>query len=330
MHLNQVIELSMVLDHEKFHRVLMKVSEKNYLEKNEKEYIDQSLAARGILVVYRNSQYKKRVKLIVNSGLVLDCESPDSNRFIHKLEKRISEYFHAEYHLEDFHLARMVLMTDIDVGTQGKVSAYIKVLQRIGRVKGFSPVNYEGIDESISFCLEGNSNGIEFLLYDLAGVIVKRRRNTATSPKELNSILEKSEGILRAEVRLTKPKAIRVYTNEIEVTGQIAELSKRGGDIFLDTLTRIIPFGDFYKKEKAVEIIQSRVTNTILRRRMLHLLMLIPEKKSLLLAQKALNYRNIEKIMAAFEEINVSPITISKRHDVKHLKCFYTYLFNEK
>lgn len=224
----------------------------------------------------------------------------------------------------------MVLMTDINVGSQEKVSAYIKVLQRIGRVKGFSPANYEGIDESISFCLEGNRNGMEFLLYDLAGVIVKRRRNTVTSPKDLKSILEKSEGILRVEVRLTKSKAIRVYTDETKITEQVIELSKRAGDVFLDTLTHIVPFGDFYKKEKAVEIIRSRVTNTILRRRILHLLMLIPEKKSLLLAQKALNYRNIDKVMAAFEEISVSPVTITKRHDVKHLKCFYTYLNDKK
>lgn len=288
------------------------------------------MADKGIVVTYRDSQYKKKIKLLSNTSLVLDCESPSPEKLIRKLEKRISKYFHAEYQLEDFHLTRMVLMTDVNVGSQEKVSAYIKVLQKIGRVKGFSPANYEGIDESISFCLEGNSNAMEFLLYDLAGVIVKRRRNTVTSPKELKSILEKSGGILRVEVRLTKPKAIRAYTDETEVTEQITELSKRVGDVFLDTLTRIVPFGNFYKKEKAVEIIRSRVTNTILRRRMLHLLMLIPEKKSLLMAQKTLNYRNIDKVMAAYEEINVSPVTITKRHDVKHLKCFNTYLSNKK
>ena len=63
-----------------------------------------------------------------------------------------------------------------------------------------------------------------------------------------------------------------------------------------------------------------------LRRRMLRLVALIPEKKSLLLAQKALNYRKIDDVMETFAKINVSPITISKRHDVKHLKCLYSYL----
>ncbi len=89
---------------------------------------------------------------------------------------------------------------------------------------------------------------------------------------------------------------------------------------------RIVPYGDFYKKDKAVEIIRSEVEDIRLRRKMLRLLVLIPEKKSLYLAQKAMNCRNIEKIMEAFAKIDVSPVTISKRHNVKQLKNIYKYL----
>ena len=70
--------------------------------------------------------------------------------------------------------------------------------------------------------------------------------------------------------------------------------------------------------------------DTIMRRRMLRLLVLIPEKKSLHLAQKAMNCRNIEKIMDSFAKINLSPVTISKRHDVKYLECLYAYLLDEE
>jgi hypothetical protein len=59
---------------------------------------------------------------------------------------------------------------------------------------------------------------------------------------------------------------------------------------------------------------------------MLRLLDLIPEKKSLLLAQKVLNYRRIDKVMKAFFDIEVAPITISKRHDIKKLDNIYNYL----
>jgi hypothetical protein len=89
---------------------------------------------------------------------------------------------------------------------------------------------------------------------------------------------------------------------------------------------RIIPYGDFYKKDKAEEIIKSRVKDATIGRKMLWLVNLVPKKKSLLLAQKALNYRRIDKVMEAFFDIKVAPITISKRHDVKKLDNLYEYL----
>ena len=53
---------------------------------------------------------------------------------------------------------------------------------------------------------------------------------------------------------------------------------------------------------------------------------LIPEKKSLYLAHKAMNCRNIEKVMKGFAKINLSPVTISKRHNITHLDNLYSYL----
>lgn len=38
--------------------------------------------------------------------------------------------------------------------------------------------------------------------------------------------MESSEGVLRVEIRLSKPKAIRDYTDAVEVGGQIVELSE--------------------------------------------------------------------------------------------------------
>lgn len=58
---------------------------------------------------------------------------------------------------------------------------------------------------------------------------------------------------------------------------------------------------------------------------MIKLLELIPQKKSLYLAQKEMNDRKIGRIMDEFHKHNLSPVTISKRHDVKHLKTLYSY-----
>jgi len=59
---------------------------------------------------------------------------------------------------------------------------------------------------------------------------------------------------------------------------------------------------------------------------MLRLVELIPEKKSLYLAHKAMECRNIEKVMGAFAKINLSPVTISKRQDIKRLENISSFV----
>lgn len=327
MYINQIFELSMVLDNDKFQKVLNRAYDKiDYFDKNGKEYIDPSLEDKGIVITYRDSQYKKKIKVIANTRLVLDCDNPDPNKIVRKLEKRIGEYFDQKYQMEDLTLSGMILSTDIDVHNRENVSAYLKVLQRIGKVKGFSPSAYECFDDIDCFCLDGNSNGVEFLLYDLESYMAWRYRDSTSERKKIKSIIRESEGILRTEVRLTKPKAIRDYTDAIDVSRQIVALSEKCQDIFLDSFTRIIPFGNYYKKDKAIELIRRDVEDSTLRRKMPRLVALIPEKKSLYLAQKTVNCRNVEKIMDTFAKINVSPVTISKRQDTKYLENIYEYL----
>jgi hypothetical protein len=196
------------------------------------------------------------------------------------------------------------------------VSAYIKVLHNIGKVKGFGPKydkNDEEINPDLSFDLKGNSNDIEFTAYD----------------KEAASKQEDAKGILRMEVRLKKQKAIGKYTDETAASKQIKYLAANSKDIFLNTFTRIVPRGDYYKKKEAVQLIEDNISQKKHREKMLRLIELIPKKKSLYLAQKEMNDRNIDKIMAMFAEINVSPVTISKRHNIEFLKNLYSYFLAE-
>lgn len=328
MYINQMFELSMVLDHERFHQVFKHIHNKNgYMEKREDEYIDQSLEEKGITVIYRDSLYKKKIKLIVNTEQLLNGCEFDPDKVTRKLNKRIGEYFGFKYKLDDFILSGMRLVMDINVGTHDAVMAYLKVLRRINRVKGFSPVSYECFEDVDSFCLDGNSNGIEFMIYDLEDLYRKHFNEGDIGRKRFKELIKKSEGILRIEVWLTKTKAVRAYAGEEDIFRQIINLCEKCQDIFLDIFVKIIPFGDFYKKGKAEEIIRQEIKDTRLRRRMLRLVELIPEKKSLYLAYKAMNCRNMEKVVKAFAKINLSPVTISKRHDIKYLKNLYTYIF---
>ena len=324
MVISLTFELSMTLDTDPFQRIF--TTKASYLKEVELdgEYIDPSLAEKGITVVYRASKYKKRIRVLANAGMIVNDYS-NTDKLIRKLDKRISEYFNHRYTLDDFTMSGVTLTVDIDVDSREKVSDYLKVLQRIGKVKGFSPVDYDCFDSKASFCLSGNSNDIDFLLYDLEAATVGQLRNADAGRKQLQSASMQTKGILRAEVKLTKPKAVREYVDATDVASQITKVMKNSTEIFMDTFARIIPFGDFHKMDAAVEIVRSEVKDITMRRKMLRLLALIPDKKSLHLAQKAMNCRDVEKVMETFSRIDLSPVTISKRHEAKHLENLYSF-----
>lgn len=330
MYINQIFELSITLDNERFQKIFKRKHKKSIYTKTDKEeYIDESMTSKGITIIYRDSQYKKKVKLTIDSRLVSDSSLSDLDRLIRKLDKCINEYFDFQYKIDDFTLSGVTFTANIDVNKRENVSAYLKVLKRIGRVKGYSKSAYDFFEDIDSFCMEGNSNDIGFWIYDLEGFIRNQLVDKDITKKKMRSMFKESEGILRTEVRLMKPKAVRCYTGTDDVSGQITKLVEKSSEIFLDVFTHIIPYGDYYKKNRAVEIVRDKVRDSVLRRRMLRLLALIPEKKSLYLAQKAMNCRNIEKVMEEFAKINVSPVTISKRHDIEYMKNIYEYLLNE-
>ena len=321
------LELTMEADKDTFYRWRDIAKYKDsYSDKKNKDY---ELISEGLTVWYHKTEFKTKIKLLVNPSRVLGLDDlvrlwkPSHKNiveFLIKLDDHIDSYFDAEYGINDFKLTRIDITKDARLD-EDKVSAYIKVMHNIRKVKGFSPKDwshFEDYNQNYSFDLEGNSNGIEFTAYDKAAALRNQNEN-----KER---IEKAKGVLRLEVKLTTQKAIRNYTDEEKTADRIGELCERSREIFLETFFRVVPFGDFYKKDKVVKIIQENVTDKHLKRKMLSLVELIHKKKSLHLAQKELNDRNIDRIMDEFGRQNVSPVTLSKRHDVKHLKSLYTFI----
>jgi len=326
MYVNQVFELSMTLDQEHFCEILEAAYSKSDGWKEEgREYIDHTLSSKGITVKYRDSRYKKKVKLVVNAGKLCGSVTVDPDKLAQKLEKQISKYFDGKYTADDFTLSKMSIMTNIDLGDQYKVSPYIKLFHRIGKVKGYSPAVNDDLAPSISFSLSGNSNGVHVSIYNLQEAIKNHLKGLDDVPKEANELSDDAAGILRIEIGL-QSKAIRACSDEILATDQIRFLCKNSVEIFLGILTQIIPIGDSYKKADVLDVLHREVSDKILQRKMIRLVVLIPEKKSLLLAQKAANFRRINEVMDTFARINLSPITIGKRQNIDHLTSIYSYL----
>lgn len=328
MFLNQFFEFSMVLDEKKFQEVLSMPHVKvNEWDEEKEEASDSSMAEKGIMVRYRDSQYKKKVIIIYNLQWKQLDGTSKADKIISNLDKYIREYFSHRYRLNDFKLSGMRLVNDIDVGQREMVDEYLKVFRRIGKVKNFTLAELANLEKKQYFYLRGNSNSIMFLAYSMEAVIKGYYEEKGTGGKKAKTAVKGAGGMLRLEVRLDKPKAIRIYTEDADTAECMKELLKERQNVFMDILSQVIPFGSFYKKDKAMEIIQKEVGNSVLRRKMMRLVMLIPEKKSLYLAQKTMSCsRDMDKIMDGFAKINLSPVTLSKRQDVKWLENIYVYI----
>jgi len=330
------LELTMEADKDTFNRWHEAAEQKKtYSFKKNKDY---AITDDGVTIWFHKTEYKKKIKVLVNPSKVLGLDDlvklwkpnrSNIEEFLYRLEDHIGDYFDAEYGIRDFKLSRIDFATNIRLDDSDKVSAYIRFLYNIRKVKGFSPKDwshYDDFDSSSSFDLEGNSNGIDFTAYDKATAIKNQMEDNEFKRKDLKERMEKAKGILRAEVKLTTQKAISNYTDEDNTIDRIGALCEQSKEIFMETFFRVVPFGDIYKKDKVVKTIRENVTDKHLKRKMLLLVDLIHKKKSLHLAQKTLNDRHIDRIMAEFARHNVSPVTISKRHDIKHLKSLYTFI----
>ena len=333
------LELRLTLDTKKFKNLKDKAYKnakgKNYRvhpdKKNRNIHVDHALKDKGITIKYQDDRYKKKIRLIVNPTEVLGGDDvkklwrPNKDniyKLLRKLDKYIDDYFESKYKMNDFRLARIDFTINIDVGDKKTVTAYIKILQKIGKVKLFSPKfnreekANEAFNDADSFDLEGNSNDIGFSIYDKAAQLRHKKDERHTL----------ATGILRIEVRINKSKAISKLTKETITAKQIMDLTLNSKEIFLATFIHIVPYGDYYKKKQAIKIVEDNVSKKKLKDKMIKLIELIPKRKSLLLAQKELKSRNLSKILLQFARLNVSPVTIPKSVNKKHLDGLYKYL----
>ena len=286
------------------------------IETDEKYHRKKTTLARGLKVIGSDDRYDGTIRLIVNPSKLLGGDDltlwkpTDKNigKLVGKLEKHINENFDAG--LNDFEITRCDFTANINVGSQKRVAAYIKVLHAIGKVTGFRPKFSErdygnGIDREGSFDLV-HADGVEFTVYNKWE---QSRRVEATD-------------ILRVEVRLRKRKAIRKYTRQSGTAAQIAELAGQSEKIFMETFSRVVPPGEYCTLKEAVQRIEPSVTKARQREKMLRLVGLT-RKDTLYAALKELDDKNADRILAKFAEINISPVTLRKRYGVNRLNCLY-------
>ena len=274
----------------------------------EGEYVDNSKKHKGMIVAYHAEQYKKRISILFDLSILLP-HSSTLESLPRKIRKRLRKYFRDQLAQLKFSLSSAFIAVNLNLGNRGTVEDYLTVLRRIGRVKGYTLKSDCAIGGTPSFLhWIGNSNSTALRLCSL-----EDGNGTA-------------QGILRAEVQLLKNKAVCKYIKATEPEEQMIELADNAERIFLRVFATIVPYGVFLKQPDAVRLIQTTVLNARLRQKMWRLISLIPDKKSLLGGQKAVGCRDIRGLMDAFVDIDLSPVTIAKRHQCSQLPNLYDFL----
>lgn len=298
--------------------------------------VDEALGSKGITIEYHNYEYRKMIKVIANPSKVLGGSdlklwkpnTRNTEDFLDLLNEYLEDYFDSEYELNDFLLTRIDFTSNFKVG-KTLVPEYISTMHKLGKVTKFKPkfdktyYAFHPEVEETSFDLVGKTNHIEFTVYD---------KESDYKNHEKTELAKKAKGILRSEIRLSKrtavKKALSEYTSYTNLTTEeeFTLLALNSHKIFLKWFTFIVPYGNFYTLKRAENIISDSNFSNPKKKNMLRLLRLISEKKSLYLAVKELNIRNIGEIIKCFEKLELSPITISKHKKISSLPNLYDYI----
>ena len=309
-------------------------SKKKYNDDNIK--VDEALGKSGITIEYHNHKYRKQIKVIVNPSKLLGGNDikiwnptlRNIEDFLELLNEYLEQYFNYDYELNDFQLTRIDFTSNLNVGEK-YVSEYIATLHKLGKVKYFKPKydkSYFSKHPEVkktSFDLIGKTNHIGFSIYDKEADLISRQKH---------DLAKKAKGILRAEVRLSKRPVIETtleYLNthtNLTTEEEFTILTLNCIPIFLKWFGYIVPCGDFHTLKKALTIVENSDLKKPKKKKMTNLLNLIPEKKSLYLAEKELNAKNMDEIRNCFVNLNLSPITISKDKKISYLPNLYQYL----
>lgn len=315
----QIYELTMTIENKEFKKIMNEVWSKTRMVSIQvDEYVDDSLADKGMLVIFHDNKYKKKIRLVINAAELGNFEEVASDVLIKKISKLIKKYFNGKYQLNDFSLHKTILVRDIDVKSKKNVQSYLKVLHKTNFAKSYSRSKNNDLSKDSYFCVRGNSNGVEFLVYDL-----EERLKLEYVEKSKRKYMD---SILRTEISFLKYKELKKMVKASTTSEYLGKINENHEIIYLQVFAKIVPFGEFYKKEDAEKILRQKVKDTVLRRKMLRLVTLIPEKKSLWLAQKAMKCRELDKVMAGFAKINLSPVTLSTRQEEKFLDNIYKWI----
>lgn len=182
----------------------------------------------------------------------------------------------------------------------------------------------EAFDSSKGFTARNQNYGMEISFYDKQKQLEQRKYENS----------ETAAGILRIELRLTRPKSVLEHTPGCSDNKQRIEHCIRfSRQEILSIVRQLVPDGNYYTMKKAQKIITKSVTNKKLRERMITMLWLARKYSSIRLAKKEMfkaypkmKHEYFNMMMEEFSNIEVNVITLRKNFNAQYISSIFLYL----
>lgn len=288
---------------------------------------------KGIRVVIKKTKLGGYLKFIISLNDLLGTDDKLSLIDPHHIQEALNSAdtmltgeFGEGFSINDMELSRVDYCINVNVGSSENVRAYINLLYRCDKRKGYKVIGLEcpDFDSTKGYTARNDIAGTEISFYDKQKQLEQRQYDDS----------ERASGILRIELRLTKSKAVKERTEGcINNHERIAYCIGNSRREILGVVRQLIPDGDYYTMKEARAIVRKSVKSQKLRERMLEMLKLTKKLGSIRLAKKEIRDKDpkikheyFNMMMEEFENIGVNPVVLDKKSGVSTLPNLFTFL----
>lgn len=291
---------------------------------------------RGIRVVLKKHDKKPYLALIINPQIVLDNGNyvdliPSADEFeraYKTADRMVREFLGDKFALDKLTLCRADFSVNVNVGSRENVKTYIKLLNdKTGVRKGYRIVGRKckKYDKEKGYIIDNKNLGISFSVYDKEAQL----KDIGKPEQAANA-----KHILRIEYQLKRHGAVKEFAGE-EGTNldKLLRLIYTSHVFIYNMMRSVVMDCTYYTLDRAKSIVKSRIENNKLQQRMLDWLCYASDKHSVQLGQKALVKNNskispryINKMVQAFEDIDVNIVTLSRKYNIQEMKSIIKYL----
>lgn len=330
------VELRKYVDHNTYNclvsRFYRDAKDTNRVRKEGSRIFSHRFEGQGIEVFLNEEKYRWyiAVKLSLNSILggknsIELVRHEDIPPAYYEADRKLTDWLGEEYSLRLFELWRVDFCVNLYVDSPENVAAYIGLMYKTQKKKSFKVcgLGNKKIDKSRSYTARRDSD-TEIAIYDKQKALIDWGDDEA----------EQAVGILRIELRLLNRSTVDLYAPVGNNVDRIVHCARISRNVITDFMEGFCMNADYYKLDKAEQLIDEMVASRKMRERMKLMIKRTAElhgiknaKKSLTGNNKVMSHIYYNKMMEEFVSIGVNVVTLAKNGGIGYMPSLFRYIF---